>query len=306
MLAVRMALARGVTLCDFIARLQPLPFIRPPVRTLLLCMRSQRGEAFAREVRAVIDSDAIAYHLKRLIVESLAELVPVEADWGMIRHLAASAPELFRRLLWRVTGRSWLQFLAERWLPRALQDPNSGEQCRALLFRLGDWLNDDPEAIVSLWRTALTSGRTVAPRLHVDITYALDKFAHWGTVDLRELLALLIERTPEADAGLLGRVLSRWVEATNSGDDLLWSWICRDASIDDFRDPKLHCAPHEFHSVAFLSDRLKHSPSLLDEAFGSTQLWPRADHDPGGVCAFVSMEYVVGAAPQTFEHAAPR
>ena len=101
-LAVRAALAAGQTLAAFILAHPPFPFLRPAVRNFAMHLRATDPIRFRRQLRAAVGEPGIAYHLKRVLIESLADLIPTDEDWPLIRHLWHAHQDLFRRLLWQV------------------------------------------------------------------------------------------------------------------------------------------------------------------------------------------------------------
>jgi hypothetical protein len=90
-------------------------------------------------------------------------------------------------------------------------------------------------------------------------------------------LGILLSDHQDAEREFLGKPISLFVEATDTGDDLLWSWItcdCKDPcriGLNSRED--LHCHPHELSSATFLQERLSSSESLLDAALASILQW---------------------------------
>lgn len=118
-LVVRSNLAAGKTLADFILAHPQLPYIRPAVRTFFFFLRTEEAKVFRKQVWQVINHDDIAYHVKRLICESFAEITPFDEDWSLLRRIFQNHPELFKRLFWRVRGEAWFKLLCDYWLPEA-------------------------------------------------------------------------------------------------------------------------------------------------------------------------------------------
>jgi len=128
-----------------------------------------------------------------------------------------------------------------------------------LANRLKVWMNRHSGKVVALWREALSSEWGDTRKLGWEIALGLGNFEPWGTESIRELLKALIENA-KADRDFLGRSLSRWVQATNGGDALLWRYIVKHVTAEGiinqkFRD-ELRCAPHDFHDKNFLAERL--------------------------------------------------
>jgi hypothetical protein len=132
-LAVREALARGQTLTDFILANPPFPFLRPAVRGFAAHLRARMPDVFPRQVRETLQSEDVAYHLKRTLVESLAEVTPTDGDWPIVRFLWHQSP-LFRGLesaddaaMWRTAAEVFAANLGTRDLSKT---------CRAGLMRI--------------------------------------------------------------------------------------------------------------------------------------------------------------------------
>lgn len=278
-LSVRSAIEQGQTLNEFIKSHTPLPFIRPAVRAFFFYVRTKDPELFSRHIRAVINDSAVPYHLKRLIAESFAELNPKKDDWGIIRELSDRHTDLFRRLMWKMKSSDWFLFLKEHWIPHVRGRADSAEMLLTFVSRLSDWMNIHPVEVIGLWTEALTENWADKRRLRWTITRSLDEFKAWSTPGTRGLLDMLLSDHQNAEREFLGKPISLFVGDTNTGDDLLWSWItcdCEDpCRIGLHSQEDLHCQPHEFCSPTFLLERLLASESLLNAAFASMIEWSR-------------------------------
>lgn len=270
-LAVRAVLADGQTLAGFIQAHPPFPFLRPAVRGFALHLRATDPSAYRRQVRAAIADAGIAFHLKRLLVENLAELVPTDADWPLIRHLWRAQPDLFRRLLWQVRHLEWFRLLYQRWWPLLGDDARDDPVRADFILRLDRWMHDRPIEVVGLWQQAV--GTPWGERLNLPqrIPLDLDGFRCWETPGIEKLLETLApmpseESDPRQWYDFLLTVLSRFVDATQRGIDLLWRRISRDldlsASHQTWRG--LRCAPDDFCRADFLPDQVARSERLLD------------------------------------------
>jgi ATPase family associated with various cellular activities (AAA) len=274
-LLVYSSLARGQDLASFIKEHPPFPFLRPAVRTFIFHLRTKAPGVFSKQIWQALAEENIAYHFKRLIVESLAEISPGTADWVLIRRLFQREPELFQRLFYRVEGDAWWRLIVDHWLP-LLSSPVTDRKWYTLLTsHLGRWMNSHPEAVVGLWQRALSEGwnkEFVAQRINID----LQKFNHWRTEGITELIESLLQED-KTDREMLGQVLSLYVEFTNQGDDLVWGYIVKDVEDQEAAGlrigDRLHCESHRFHDKHFLRDRLIQSPMLLDMAVRSLEGW---------------------------------
>lgn len=275
-LIVRSELARGSGLVEFICDHPPLPFIRPTVRAFLFFLRARQPDVFRRQIRAVISDDRVAYHIKRLVAESLAEIIPTQEDWPFLRHLFRTQPDLFRRFFWRIEADSWFDFITLDWLPVAKNAPDNLSWLGQFVSLLKRWVNRYPERVVSLWHDALTLMPSNPENLIWEISDGLKKLDSLETSGVKELFTRLIE-VSNSDHDLLGGALSRWVMATNSGDDQLWRYITKDIEVEDLTKwdlgDKLHCEPHKFHDEKFLAERLLQSDTLLTIALSGLERW---------------------------------
>ncbi|MEW6221122.1 MAG: ATP-binding protein [Thermodesulfobacteriota bacterium] len=272
---VRRAFAQGQDLCAFILAHPPLPFIRPTIRSFFFALRATDRARFRRQVRAAVAEQKVVYHLKRLLVESLAELVPEAEDWPLCRFLFHEMPDLFRRLLWRVNSPAWLLFLREHWLPAAKATAGREEWLLDFLRQSRQWATRCPAEVLGLWREALQEGWGAEDDVARSVIIGLADFAAWHTPGVEDLFTILIEKS--ADRHLLGHPLSRWVAATDGGDALLWRSITRNVDDKDISPlqirSKLHCDPHTFDPNDFLARRLLASDALLDLVLEDLRRW---------------------------------
>lgn len=279
-LIVRSELARGADLVEFICAHPPLPFIRPTVRAFLFFLRARQPDVFRRQIRAVISDDRVAYHIKRLIAESLAEIIPSQEDWPLLRYLFRAQPDLFRRFIWRIEADSWFEFITLDWLPVVKNSSEIQNWLWHFASLIKRWINYQPERVVSLWQDCLTLMPLNPENLVWEISDGLKKLDSLATTGVRELFDRLIE-VSNSDHDLLGGALSRWVQATNSGDDLLWRYITKDVSGEDLNKwnlgDKLHCEPHKFHDEKFLPEHLLQSDELLLLALNDLERWSTAE-----------------------------
>ncbi|MEF2144384.1 MAG: AAA family ATPase [Desulfovibrionaceae bacterium] len=272
---VRDAVADGIDLEQFIVSHPPLPFIRPVVRAFFFHLSSQGGRALRRALRSVIGNNNIAYHVKRLLVESFAELPPSDESWKFVQWLWREHVGLFRRLFWSVKTEEWFEFLVDKWLPVASVMSDWEKFKGEWADKLRNWSNARPEDVIAQW-TALLKQFPDDSNLDFKITMALDSFKHWGIADIGGLLQLLVERA-KVDRDFFGKPLSRWVEATDQGDELLWQYITSKHEHNEDKYPRLgdilKCQPHEFHTKDFLQNRFLNFPPLLTVALRWLDIW---------------------------------
>ncbi len=278
-ITVRAALAKNQTLAQFILDHPQLPFIRPAVRAFFFYLRASQPEFFRRQVWEVLSHNEIAYHVKRLICESFSEISPVEEDWRSMRRIFQKFPDLFRRLLWRVNNRAWFDIFRKYWFPELLEAQSSAERETWLLEfvrHLNVWMNVYPVEVVALWREAIKIQWANKQKVAATISYTLNNFQAWSIDGIREILEDLIENV-NTEHNLVGKSLSQWVQATNSGDDLLWKYITKnvlaeDAQLGNF-NYNLRCRHHNFHKDNFLEMRLCQSDILLTLVLDELERW---------------------------------
>lgn len=286
-LAVRAVLADGQTLAGFIRAHPPLPFLRPVMRGFALHLRATDPLAYRRQVREAIDDAGIAFHLKRLLIESLAELVPTDADWPLVRHLWQAQPDLFRRLLWQVHHLEWFRLLHQHWWPM-LGDEAEDDPLRAdFVLRLDRWMHDRPAEVVALWQQAVESAWGERLKLAQQFSFLIPGFRAWDTPGTEKLLEALatVPREPSDPASgrdFLLQPVSRFVDATGRGLELLWGLVTRDLAlgVNFLRWDGLHCSVHDFHREDFLGAQLSRSDQLLDLVVGFLNSASESEADP--------------------------
>jgi hypothetical protein len=85
-LVISGAVRQGITLNEFIQGLPPVPFVRPSIRSFVANFAMEDRRKFRKQLRTVLTGSA-AFHIRRLVAESLAEQTPQDDDWPMIREL---------------------------------------------------------------------------------------------------------------------------------------------------------------------------------------------------------------------------
>jgi len=277
-LVVRSTLAKNRTLEEFILDHPQLPFIRPAIRAFFFFLRAHQPDSFRKQVWQVLSNDEIAYHIKRLICESLAEVVPVEDDWRLLRRIFQNYPDLFRRLLVRTQEIVWFNFLKQHWLTEAQASENREDWLRQFCWKLSIWVNECPIEVIALWREAIASNWVDKQSLIGIILRGLENLKALNIEGVQELLETLVQSS-DNNKDFLGKLLSQWVQAINSGDDLLWRYITRDISPEDIQHwslrDELHCLPHDFHNDNFLEERLKQSDQLLALILRDLERWSK-------------------------------
>jgi len=275
-LAVRAAYRDKKSLLDFIGDQAATPFARPAVRSFFFYLRSAEPERFRGQVRAALNNPSVAFHLKRLLTESLAEIEPQDADWPLIQHIYTDHSELFPTFYFPTNNPAWLSFFAKHWWPVVLAE--KAEQWALNHARhLGIWLQKHPDAVVNAWLAMFEIEWLPKNDLAYVVTLALEKFSEWQSSSTRALIEKLLPLT-RGEHDFLGARIGALVAATNSDDDLLWRFIIRDVTEDALLsyhlDGKLRCAPHDLgQDRLILEKRMAQSERLLNDAIASVNQW---------------------------------
>jgi hypothetical protein len=263
------------TLLQFITRQHATPFIRPAIRTFFFQLRMLDTRGFRGQVRAVLDADGVAYHLKRLLVESLIEIVPEDEDWPLVQYLFRAHLPLFQEFRWRARGTLWANLLIQHWVPLILAEKNAEE----VLFHVRFFQLETAEQVglaVQFWLQAMQLDWMDKNRLAQSITIELSDCKYWPEPRLATLLRLLMA-TGLREHRLFGKILADWVTDTDSGDELLWQYIISSLATTGPADwnakNRLRCDPKTFHDHDFLARRMGQSSTLLELALAATQQW---------------------------------
>lgn len=143
----------GLSLKAFIDKLPAVPFVRPSIRAYVAYLAAGERVSFRRQLRAVFDSDA-AFHIRRLVAESLAEQTPQDDDWSLIRHLHQKHRELFNSLYNHANSLEWHSFWL-RFLVHDIVQERDGQSLSAHVNRISLWKKADPKCVLSFWTAAL-------------------------------------------------------------------------------------------------------------------------------------------------------
>ncbi|HKZ56802.1 MAG TPA: ATP-binding protein, partial [Thermodesulfovibrionales bacterium] len=278
-LITRDTVAKDGTLEEFILRNPPLPFIRPSVRAFLFYLRAHAPELFLRQVKKALENDNIAYHLRRLIAESLAEIQPTSADLPLFHWLLEHHADLFRRFFWSIKGPIWFDLFASDLFNKFLKDYSYNYLKLDFLLKLREWMNIYPEETIAYWKEAIDDDYNLIPQLLLTI----ENFEHWKAKGGRSLVETLLRKSPNDHEFGLGKIVSKYVDRTDDGDDLLWHYITINVPEDKLdrgffhrHDGGLQCDRHEFHKESFFSKRVCKSSYLLDRCLEAVEHWSRS------------------------------
>ncbi len=278
--AVRAAQREGVGLREFVAARPALPFIRPTVRVFLHVLRSESPAQFRREVGAFVSDTEIAYHLRRLVAETMAEVRPDDDDLPIVLRLMTEHGDLFERFLQRAGAEAWLGSVVDGLLPAARRSGEPERWTDRLLRHLAVWAGVRPDIVLPTWRRALDEGWpgtddlswTVASGLETALRNAERERVPWD--DAEWLLRRLLDGPAVADPSVhaVGPAVQAWVEA-GGGDDVLLEYLALEGTMGERRgglDQRVRSlrrreGPSEI-PTSFLTARMVASDDVIDAA----------------------------------------
>ena len=286
-LRIRQAQVNGVDLKQFVTSQPQLPFIRPAVRAFILTLRSTQPDQFTKQLRQFLLDDNISMHLKRLAIETLAEMAAREGDLAIISMLSSKLPTIFGRFLDRANGKDWFLLLHNHWLSTA-NISSLGDGVGVVLRYFSQFLDGYEEWIIAIWNRALDEQWLPIGNLVWSISSDFRKLKKWNAPGVSQLLEKLLSAN-EGERDDVGRSICQYIDATGNGDELLWRFIIRDtkpiAEIRHGRGLKLNCQQHDLLNEGYLENRLKYSDILFSCAMDyilqfSKDFVPEDDHYP--------------------------
>ncbi len=268
------ALQNGTTLSKLILGHPPLPFYRPSVRSYLFFVRGQSFKAFSRNIRETLSNKEIAYHFKRLVVETYAEMIPVNDDWILIRWMFLNQNDLFKRFFGVLKISHWFDIITSKWYPFLIHQPNNLEWYSIFLWKLDQWMNINPIETVEIWNNALKGdwGKNNVWTICRDLTH----FKHYHVEGVKDLIYTLKESN-NTDSHFMGAIYCNYIEVTGDGYQILWDWMTRDISVKEMntrsKGNELHCESHDLSNKDFLKEHLIKSEEFLDIVLNSLLDW---------------------------------
>lgn len=263
-----------LTLQGLIEKLPAVPFVRPTIRAYISYLALSDRGLLRRQLRTVVDGNA-AFHIRRLLVESLAEQVPHEDDWAFILHLYDNHRELFNSLYLHSNSLEWHKF----WLRFFVPFINQEQDENSLLMHLSRttiWTELDEQGVFSFWSDALKLTWVDFGKIAWSISVNLSNCKLITGNYIAALIEALIDSS-NWDNDLLGQVIVRCVEKGFIGDSLLWRYILKNndkqesnLSSFDFAMKKIadNCANEDF-----LYKRLTHSTEFLSLVLNAIEEW---------------------------------
>lgn len=276
MLVISGAVRQGVTLNEFIQGLPPVPFVRPSIRSFVAQLAMGDRREFRKQLRTVLTGSA-AFHIRRLVAESLSEQRPQDDDWPLICDLRDKHREIFQVIYTQAMLTDWHRFWFTHLVP-VLKDTRDAEGLTAHVYRVAQWKNDDPAGVLSFWMEALSLDWVDGRRIAEQLGFYLPEIETENLALVAPLLERLLSM-PRPEHSYMGRAVARCVAAGAVEDIWLWRYIAGGINDDDvieFRfDNKLRCQPHEFGNSNdnFFRQRMEQSSALLNLAIQSIEQW---------------------------------
>ena len=284
-LVISSAIRKGISLNEFIQSLQPVPFVRPSIRSFVAQLATGDRREFRKQLRTVLTSKA-AFHIRRLIAESFAQQRPQDDDWPLIRDLRDNHREVFQVIYTQASLVEWHHFWSAHHVP-VLKEMQDSEGLTAHVYRVQQWKNEDAAGVLAFWTEALEIDWLDKQRITERLSFALSEFKAENLSLVAPLLEQLVSM-PIPEHSFLGHTLARCIAAGAVDDSLLWRYIVGDVSEEDVGTVdfghKLRCQPHEFGSENenFLNQRMVKSTSLLDLALETIEQWSQIESNRYG------------------------
>ena len=275
-LVISGALRLGVTLNDFIQSLPPVPFVRPSIRSFVAQLATGDRREFRKQLRTVLTGNN-AFHIRRLVAESLAEQIPQDEDWSLIRDLRNTHRDVFQVIYTQAVRVEWHYFWFKHLVP-VMKDIRDVEGLTTHVHRVSQWKNDDAAGVLAFWAEVLALDGVDKKQIAWQLEVALSDVQAKHSALLAPVLVTVL-KLPRQEHSFLGRVLARCVTAGGVDDAVLWRYVAGEVSDEDVRayrfDKKLHCQPHEFgdSNDKFLADRIQKSTALLNLAVSTIERW---------------------------------
>lgn len=270
------ALRQGHTLDDFIRGLSPVPFVRPSIRSFVQQLAIRDRREFRKQVRTVLMGEH-AFHIRRLVAETLAEHAPHDDDWSLLRDLRARHPELFRVIYHHGVRSEWHFFWMKHLVP-VLKATRDIAGIAAHVDRVAQWIHNDTVGVLEFWTEALAQKGADQERLANIMARGIVKIQSERMGMCVPLLTALLA-LPKHTNRFLGHALARCIEFGGVDDTVLWRYIAGEINDEDvfaYRFAgKLQCQADEFGNSNrnFLAERMLESNDLLELAVEAMERW---------------------------------
>jgi len=275
-LVISGALRQGVTLNAFIQGLPPVPFVRPSIRSFVAQLASGDRREFRRQLRTVL-TGTHAFHVRRLVAECLAEQIPQDEDWPLIRDLRNQHLDVFQVIYTRAVRLEWHYFWMKNLVP-LLKDARDSNGLITHVHITSQWKDDDANGIFSFWIDVLAIDWLDKRQIAWQLEIALSGIKENQSALIAPLVLALLD-LPRQTHSSIGRVLAQCIKVGAVDDAVLWRYVAGEVSDDDILsyrfDNKLHCQPHEFGNShdKFFANQMRQSTTLLDLAVNAIERW---------------------------------
>jgi hypothetical protein len=282
--AISGALRSRLSLSDFIRSLPPVPFIRPSIRSYIAQLTALGRREFIKQIRPVLMGN-MAFHIRRLAAESIAEYPPEQGDWPLLRELREDRRDVFQVIYQRALSIEWHRFWLKYLMPY-LKASRDAEGITAHAYCISRWLKDDPDGVVGFWIEILKLDWTDRDRIVGQLHLYLSDIPTDRQPTFIPLVKILLTM-PRPEYGMLGKLIAQSVSTGVIGDDILWDYIAGDIAEDDLLyelSKKLHCQPHDFgNDEHFLAERMQKSTDLLDLVLSTIETWGKKRAERFGI-----------------------
>jgi len=275
-LVISGAIRRGITLSQFIQDLPPVPFVRPSIRSFVAQLAIGERKIFRGQLRTVLTGSS-AFHVRRLVAESLAEQIPFDEDWPLLRDLRDKHGDVFQVIYTQATKIEWHHFWFKQLVP-LLQAVRDIDGLTRHVHRIAQWKNEDTEGVVRFWLESLATNGIDSQQIAAQLPFYISEIGE----EKQSLVAPLLERLldlPREDHSFLGSSIARCVAGGAMSDVFLWRYVTGEISDDDVLGyhfgNKLRSQPHEFGNGNddFLRQQMERSTTLLNLAICSIEQW---------------------------------
>ena len=276
-LAVEYARDQGQTLSMFMASMPAVPFIRPTIRYFFFSLYNEDAGLFRKQLRTALAEPNHAFHLKRLLVTSLAETAPDPSTLPLLRSLFDNDATLFSAFFEKAHPQIWFVFFQQHFLP-AWQEKSNWPWLLHYSEWLCHWKQTPSATLIELWAWLLENAAEDQTDSTVKtINFCLESFDDWSHPGLQHVFTLLMQHSSNFIFDLIGKSLSTWVDATDCHDDMLWNFITRntDDTSHSIGNITLNCEEHVFYDEGFFAKRLQKSEDFLNILISYLDEWSK-------------------------------
>lgn len=289
LILVTNAIRQGKTLSAYAGELPPVPFVRPIVRTYFFYLRSHNSERFRQELRGLLDSSQIAFHLKRLMVSSLAEVMPEPNDQALVRYLFQSKNELFLLFFRNIKQYEWFLFLRRNWFDAICQSHDES-WLGWMVHQAGEFYEFHPKEITDFWLNVLEFSWPNHESLKENIISSLEKHDIANINETFPLLKNILSHRYQDEyvSFSVEQILMKMPKGEiEKYDDLLFSWVANgyDHHLPECLETlqkSLRCSGKHFsRNHDFLENAIKSSPCLLGKCLDHIIQWVNYLYESG-------------------------